>query len=88
MPPPVGQFGNAGRNTIPGPFAFTTNIGLGRDFPIGEGRRTVSLRIDSSNALNIMNVRSIATTVNASNYGLPVATGPMRTTQMSLRFRF
>jgi hypothetical protein len=26
--------------------------------------------------------------VNASNYGLPLATGPMRTTQMSLRFRF
>ena len=86
--PPSGQFGNAGRNTIPGPFSFTTNISLGRDFPIGEGRRSVNLRMDSTNALNIMNVTRVGTTVNASNYGLPLSTGSMRTTQATLRFRF
>lgn len=86
--PPSGQFGNAGRNTIPGPFSFTTNISLGRNFPLGEGRRSLDLRMDSTNALNIMNVTRIGTTVNASNYGLPLAAGNMRTMQATLRFRF
>jgi hypothetical protein len=36
-----------------------------------------------------MNVTArIGTTVNASNYGLPLATGSMRTMQATLRFRF
>ena len=73
---------------IPGPFSFTTNISLGRNFPLGEGRRSLDLRLDSTNALNIMNVTRIGTTVNASNYGLPLATGNMRTMQATLRFRF
>jgi hypothetical protein len=89
MLPPSGQFGNAGRNTIPGPFSFTTDISLGRNFPLGESRRSLDLRMDSTNALNIMNVTArIGTTVNASNYGLPLATGSMRTMQATLRFRF
>jgi trimeric autotransporter adhesin len=88
MLPPSGQFGNAGRNTIPGPFSFTTNISLGRNFPLGEGRRSLDLRMDSTNALNIMNVTGVGTTVNASNFGLPLATGNMRRMQATLRFRF
>jgi len=44
--------------------------------------------MDSTNALNIMNVTRVGTTVNASNYGLPLSTGSMRTTQATLRFRF
>jgi len=46
------------------------------------------LRLDSTNALNIMNVNGFATTVNASNFGLPLSTGAMRTMKINLRFRF
>lgn len=86
--PPSGQYGDAGRGTIPGPFSFVTNLSLGRTFPLGETRRSLDLRLDSTNALNIMNVTGFATTVNASNYGLPLSTGAMRTMKVNLRFRF
>ena len=86
--PPTGQYGDAGRDTIPGPFSFVVNLSLGRTFPFGETRRSLDLRLDSSNALNIMNITGFATTVNASNYGLPLATGAMRTMKVNLRFRF
>jgi hypothetical protein len=86
--PPTGQYGDAGRNTIPGPFSFVANLSLGRSFPFGETRRSLDLRLDSTNALNIMNVNGFATTVNASNFGLPLSTGAMRTMKINLRFRF
>jgi len=33
-------------------------------------------------------ITNVATTVNASNYGLPLAIGDMRTVRMQIRFRF
>ncbi len=86
--PPSGQYGNASRNTIRGPGSFVLNTAVGRSFRLDESRHSLELRMESNNALNIMNVTRIGTTVNASNYGLALSAGQMRTMQASLRLRF
>lgn len=86
--PAAGFYGNAGRNTITGPASFVLNTALGRSFPLKENRRSLELRMEANNALNTMNVGSIGTTVNASNYGLALSAGQMRTMQATLRLRF
>jgi hypothetical protein len=85
--PPAGQFGNAGRNTIPGPGLVSVNASFGRPFTFGE-RRSVEFRFDATNVLNQVNITSVGTTVNASNYGLPLAAGAMRSISVTLRLRF
>ena len=86
--PPADRFGNAARNTIPGPGLVTLNFGVGRTFRLGQDRRTVQFRVDSANATNNVNFTGLATTVNASNFGLATNTAAMRTMRASLRFRF
>jgi len=87
--PPPGQFGNAGRNTIIGPGSFTLNTSFGRAFQIGgESRRSLDLRLDTTNTLNHVNYTSIATVINAANYGLATAAGGMRRMTVSVRYRF
>lgn len=85
--PPSGRFGNAGRNTIPGPSFAVMNVSFGRTFNISD-RRKLEFRIQSENATNHVNFTSIATVVNARNYGLATNAGQMRTMNMTLRYRF
>ncbi len=86
--PAPGFYGNASRNTIVGPASFVLNASVSRSFPLDERRHSLELRMDARNALNTMNAGSIGTTVNASNYGLALSAGQMRTMQASLRLRF
>ncbi|HWB98262.1 MAG TPA: hypothetical protein VG672_16230, partial [Bryobacteraceae bacterium] len=76
--PPSGRYGNAARNTIPGPSSVALNLSFGRSFQLHDSRRRVELRVDSTNVLNHVNYTSVATIVNATNYGLPTATQAMR----------
>lgn len=85
--PPGGQFGNAGRNTIPGPGMVSVNASFGRPFSFGE-RRVLEFRFDATNALNQVNISGVGTTLNAATYGLPLAVGAMRSMSVTLRFRF
>ena len=86
--PPAGQFGDAGRDTIPGLFQVALNSSLNRAFRFGESRRQLQLRISANNALNHVTITSIGTTVNAANYGLPTAASGTRTVSLLLRFNF
>lgn len=87
--PAAGQYGNAGRNTIPGPGMISLNTTFGRTIQFGDSaRRSLDIRLMANNVLNHVNVTSWGTVVNATNYGLPVAAGPMRTLSLSLRVRF
>ncbi len=86
--PKAGFFGSAGRNTIPGPATFTMNAGLSRSFRMGDDRRRLEFRLDSTNFLNAVNITGIGTVLNANNYGLATNAAGMRTVSMSLRFRF
>ncbi len=85
--PVPGQFGNAGRNTIPGPSQVALNLSFGRSFSVGE-RRRLEFRADSQNFMNHVRYTSLGTVVNASDYGLPAAAGAMRTITLTTRFRF
>ncbi len=84
---PSGQYGNAGRNTIPGPGLFSLNLAFGRSFTFAE-RRRVEFRVESNNLLNNVNYTNLYTVVNAVNYGLPSAASAMRTLDIVVRFRF
>jgi hypothetical protein len=87
--PVSGTYGNAGRNTIPGPGFFQLNAGIGRSIQIGDdSRRRLEARVEANNVLNHPNITGIGTTVNAVNYGLATRAGNMRTMQFQLRFRF
>jgi hypothetical protein len=85
--PPAGIYGNAGRNTIPGPGLVNVNLAFARSFNLAE-RRRLEFRIESNNVLNHVNYTSLYTVVNALNYGLPSEAGSMRTMQAVVRFRF
>jgi hypothetical protein len=86
--PPPDRFGNAGRNTIPGPGQAALNLSLGRSFRMGDDRRRLEFRVDSTNVTNHVSFSQLATVVNASNYGLATATQPMRSLTATMRFRF
>ncbi len=86
--PPAGRYGNAGRNTIPGPDFFSVNMSVGRSIGLGEMRRNLEIRAEANNVFNQMSVTRIGTTVNSSSYGLATAAGGMRTVTLSARLRF
>jgi hypothetical protein len=86
--PASGEFGNAGRNTIPGPGLVSVNAAFGRSFQFGDTRRRLEFRAEANNVLNQVSFSNVATVVNASNYGLPTAASAMRTLDIVMRFRF
>jgi hypothetical protein len=86
--PLAGQFGNAGRSTIPGLFRITVNSSLNRSFRFGESRRTLTFTVNASNVLNHVTITSIGTTVNSSSYGLPTAASATRGITLNSRFSF
>lgn len=86
--PLSGQLGNAGRNTIPGPGTFLVGMSFGRTFRIKDSRRSLDLRLNTSNTLNHVNISRFGTTVNALNYDLATAAGGMRSMFLTVRFRF
>lgn len=85
--PVAGTFGNAGRNTIPGPSRISMNASMSRYFSLGE-RRRLEFQLQTNNLTNTVSITNLNTVVNASNYGLPLAAGAMRTVTATVRFRF
>jgi trimeric autotransporter adhesin len=85
--PLAGQWGNAGRDTITGPAQFSFNASLGRIFRVSD-RLNLELRVDSTNALNHVVFTAWNTTVNSTQFGLPVEANAMRSMQTTLRLRF
>ena len=84
--PPVGQWGDAGRNSIRGPRQFTLDAGLTRSFPVTE-RSSVEWRLDVTNILNRVTYNGVNTTVNSPQFGLPTSINDMRKLQTNLRLR-
>lgn len=85
--PAVGEWGNAGRNTITGPGQFSLNASIARTFRVNE-RISMDLTVNATNVLNRVTFPSWNTTVNSSQFGLPTRANGMRTLQPSLRVRF
>ena len=88
--PVSGELGDAGRNTIPGPWSWALNTAFGRYFTLGgEGsRKRIELRLETTNTLNHVNITNVNTVFGSTLYGLPTAAGAMRTADINIRFRF
>jgi len=85
--PAAGEFGNAGRNTIPGPGLFSMNLSLQRTITLHE-RTRLQIRVDATNVTNHVNITGFGTVVNSINYGVPSSAGAMRTLSATLRLNF
>jgi hypothetical protein len=85
--PPPGQFGDAGRNTIPGPHTVNFNMAMTRNIPFGD-TKALEFRLQASNIFNTPQFTAIDTTVNSRSYGRVIAAGSTRRVQLVARFRF
>lgn len=85
--PVAGEWGNAGRNTIPGPTILSLDSSLGRVFRFGE-RHSLDLQIQAQNTLNHVTVTGWGTVLGSSTYGLATDAAAMRKVTVNLRFRF
>ncbi|HET9180179.1 MAG TPA: carboxypeptidase regulatory-like domain-containing protein [Terriglobia bacterium] len=87
--PVAGAFGNAGRNTIPGPPTINFDVGLDRLITISREKNiTGNFRLATSNTFNIVNFSGLSTTINSNTFGRVNAVGAMRTMTLSFRLRF
>ena len=85
--PLAGQFGTAGRNSITGPSQFSLDSSLARTFRPG-GRFSLDARVSATNLLNHVVFSGFNTTVNSTQYGVPLAADPLRSLESSVRLRF
>ena len=87
--PPAGQYGNAGRNTIPGPGTVNFNMSLSRFVTISQERGVrADFRIEANNLFNTPNFSGLATVVNAQDFGRVTGVKSMRVLTVSMRVRF
>ncbi|MGD0668545.1 MAG: TonB-dependent receptor [Bryobacteraceae bacterium] len=85
--PPLGEWGNAGRNSITGPAQFDLNASMARTFRVTD-RWNADLRFDATNVLNHVTYPNWVTTVTSNQFGLPLSANAMRAIQVTLRLRF
>ena len=85
--PLPGQWGTAGRNSITGPDQFSLDAALVRSFR-PSSRFYLDLRVNATNLLNHGVFTGWDTTVNSTQFGLPIAANPMRSLETTLRLRF
>lgn len=85
--PESGTFGNAGRNTITGPGSVNVNMSLMKSVSLG-GSRTLVVRAEANNVLNMAQFGAIDTAVNSPTFGRVVSMRPMRAVQIVTRVTF
>ena len=85
--PAAGQWGSAGRNSITGPDQFSLDTSVARTFRMG-GRYSLDARVSAANLLNHVVFTGWDTTVNSTQYGVPLAANAMRSLETTIRLRF
>jgi trimeric autotransporter adhesin len=85
--PPLGEWGNAGRDSIIGPSQFSLNASMGRSFTVGD-RHSIDLRFDATNALNHVSLQNWVTNISSPQFGLPTSAAQMRVIRANVRLRF
>jgi hypothetical protein len=86
--PTLGTDGNSARNLVDGPGLKTVDIGLFRDIKL-RGRSALQLRVEATNAFNLVNLNNPGTSLNApANLGRILTARDMREIQLGLRFSF
>jgi len=85
--PVAGTFGNSDRNLITGPSNRAFNMSMSKSFRFAT-TRSVSLRIQANNVLNLPVWGSIDTTVNSPTFGRVTSMRAMRSVQIIARVNF
>ena len=85
--PLPGQWGTAARNSITGPDQFSLDSSVGRTFR-PRGRFYLDLKVSATNMLNHPVFTGWNTTVNSTQFGLPLNANVMRSLETQLRLRF
>ena len=85
--PALGQWGDAGRDSIIGPTQFGLNASIGRTFRLSN-RFNADWRMDATNLLNVVTYTAWNTNVTSPLFGLPSQANTMRKLQTTFRVRF
>ena len=85
--PPVGQYGNARRNSIIGPGEVQFDMAMTKMIPLKE-TRNLELRISSTNIFNHPIYSAIDTVLNSPTFGRVISVSSMRAVLLTARFRF
>jgi hypothetical protein len=85
--PPVGQFGNVGRNTLLGDDLSNLDATIARLFRLGE-RATLQFRAEFFNLANHSNYNLIGRIINDPTYGIVQNQLPPRQIQLALKLGF
>jgi hypothetical protein len=86
---PTSCFGDAPRNSVIGPGAFTINSGLTKTIPFGrDGLRRLDFSWNASNLLNHPNFTGLSTVLGSSTFGEITSVAGMRTMTFTTRFNF
>jgi hypothetical protein len=81
--------GDAGRNIIEGPGAFTMGMSLSKNFRLDrDGQRRLTLRWDVTNLTNNANFTGISTVVNSATFGRETGVSGMRAMAFHARVNF
>lgn len=87
--PPDGVYGNAGRDTIPGPPSLNFNLAIDRNIIFSRERGlSADFRLATTNTFNIVNFNDLSTVVNSETFGRVLGVGSMRSVTLSVRLRF
>jgi trimeric autotransporter adhesin len=85
--PPVGEFGDAGRNSIPGPGQILLDMSVSKTIQFRE-TRTLEFRLTGNNVFNHVNFGAVNTNLNSPTFGQVISAGTMRRVTFTTRFRF
>jgi outer membrane receptor protein involved in Fe transport len=85
--PPLGSYGNSGRNILIGPGRYNLDFALFKNFPLRESWR-LEYRWEMFNALNHANLANPRNNITAANPGQITGTSEPRIMQMGLRLTF
>jgi hypothetical protein len=85
--PARGQTGTLGRNAFRGPGFARVDLSLAKEIPFGE-RLSGSLRLETFNAFNRVNLNAPATNMTSNNFGKSTTAATARSLLLSFRLRF
>jgi hypothetical protein len=86
---PVGQYGNTGRNFIPEPGTWGTDLSILKHLPLWSEHREVELRFEFYDAFNHENFLGPGTTVGSPGFGVAnLGAQPGRIIQLAGKFMF
>ncbi len=86
---PTACFGDAPRNSVIGPGAFTINSGVTKTVPFGrDGLRRLDFSWNASNLLNRPNFNGLSTVLGSRTFGEITSVAGMRTMTFTTRFNF